>query len=87
MSELDNARAALKHFGLLPGFVGGLERFEAAVRANERSGRAEGLREAAAFYEQVLKDMGDTTDRDPRYWLGIRDVALGLRRRADEPQP
>ncbi|WP_328934177.1 MULTISPECIES: hypothetical protein [unclassified Streptomyces] len=38
MSELDNARAAFKHFGLLPGFIGALERFEAAVRANERAG-------------------------------------------------
>lgn len=37
MSELDKARAALKGYGLLPGFVGALERFEAAVRANERA--------------------------------------------------
>jgi hypothetical protein len=87
MSELDQARAELEQHLETGDARTALERFEAAVRANERSGRAEGLREAAAFYEQVLKDMGDTTDCDPRYWLGIRDVALGLRRRADEPQP
>lgn len=38
VSDLDAARAALKHFGLLPGFAAGIERFEAAVRANERTG-------------------------------------------------
>jgi hypothetical protein len=54
MSELDKARAALKGYGLLPGFVGALERFEAAVRANERSGetRAAVLREATAEIER-----------------------------------
>ncbi|GHA28836.1 hypothetical protein GCM10010372_30870 [Streptomyces tauricus] len=38
VSELDNTRAALKHFVILPGFTDALERFEAAVRANERAG-------------------------------------------------
>ncbi|MFD4558996.1 hypothetical protein ACFWP5_32535 [Streptomyces sp. NPDC058469] len=49
MSELDNARAALQPFMFVVGFIDAIERFEAAVRANERSGetRAAVLRETA----------------------------------------
>ncbi|MGX1909027.1 hypothetical protein ACWIID_09210 [Streptomyces phaeochromogenes] len=38
VSDLDAARAALKPFEIISGFVGRLEAFEAAVRANERAG-------------------------------------------------
>lgn len=38
MTELQAARLALTAFSARPGFVDALERFEAAVRANERSG-------------------------------------------------
>lgn len=39
-SSLDAAREALRGFSLRPGFVDAVERFEAAVRANERSSGA-----------------------------------------------
>ncbi|MGA5506851.1 hypothetical protein [Streptomyces umbrinus] len=37
VTELDAAREALRGYSLRPGFVDALERFEAAVRANERA--------------------------------------------------
>lgn len=47
MSDLDAAREALRGYSLRPGFVDAVERFEAAVRANERAG-AEAQRLGAA---------------------------------------
>jgi len=38
MSDLDAAREALRGYSLRPGFVDAVERFEAAVRSNERAG-------------------------------------------------
>lgn len=59
-----------------------------ALREEQRAKeRAEVLREAADFYDQLLTDMGKDVDCDPRYWTAIRDVAKGLRRRADDQQP
>lgn len=48
--------------------------------------RAEGLREAADFYERVLNQSLDPAS-DPRYCTAVRDIVMGLRRRADETQP
>jgi hypothetical protein len=55
-----------------------------AVLAAPADLAADALREAADFYDQVLKDMGTDVGCDPRYWTAIRDVVLGLRRRADD---
>ncbi|MFI2437424.1 hypothetical protein [Streptomyces sp. NPDC018693] len=44
------------------------------------------LLEAADFYERVLNQSLDP-DSDPRYCTAVRDVVMGLRRRADEAQP
>lgn len=57
---------------------------ETIVAALRRLDRAAVLRETAAFYDRVLKDMGAETECDPRYWIAVRDVATGLRRRADD---
>lgn len=46
--------------------------------------RSDGLREAAARYEEMLAKA--TPEQDPRYWTAVRDVTLGLRRMADETQ-
>lgn len=48
--------------------------------------RATVLREAADFFDGCLRNAADP-DSDPRYWAAIRDVAMGLRRVADEAQP
>jgi len=88
MSELDKARAALKGYGLLPGFVGALERFEAAVRANERSGatRAAVLREAAEVAVRNARGCGpsETGQHAAAVAAGIGKVLRGM---ADEAQP
>lgn len=47
--------------------------------------RATVLREAADRYQGFL-DNADTS-ADPRYWTGIRDMVLGLRRMAAEATP
>lgn len=59
------------------------EQLDAKLRAD---GAVTALREAADFYDQVLKDMGADVSCDPRYWTAVRDVAMGLRRRAEEAQ-
>ncbi|WP_032761208.1 hypothetical protein [Streptomyces alboviridis] len=41
------------------------------------------LRAAADFYERVLNESLDP-DSDPRYCTAVRDIVIGLRRRADE---
>lgn len=46
--------------------------------------RAAVLREVADWYEEMLANA--TPEQDPRYWTAVRDVALGLRRLADEAQ-
>lgn len=92
MSELDNARAALKPFGLLPGFIGALERFEAAVRANERSGETrdavlneqgpsdhETIGEAAQMYRS-LRPVIERTMAEPDRWDGDEDESFHLGR-------
>lgn len=48
----------------------------------DRTAGPAALREAAAFFERTLEQSLD--DSDPRYCTAIRDVVLGLRRRADE---
>ncbi|MCX4697033.1 hypothetical protein [Streptomyces sp. NBC_01373] len=45
------------------------------------------LRDAADFYDQLLTDMGTDVSCDPRYWTAVRDIVMGLRRRAAETQP
>ncbi|MBJ6623520.1 hypothetical protein [Streptomyces sp. DHE17-7] len=45
--------------------------------------QAAALREAADFFERTLEHSLDP-DSDPRYCTAIRDVVMGLRRRADE---
>ncbi|MDH6448236.1 hypothetical protein M2155_000644 [Streptomyces sp. SAI-119] len=45
--------------------------------------RAAVLREAADFYERVLSESLDPNS-DPRYCTAVRDMVMGLRRRADE---
>lgn len=66
-------------------FVGtGMPSTETIVAELRRLDRAAVLREAADFYDQLLKDMGDDVTCDSRYWTAIRDVARGLRRRADD---
>jgi hypothetical protein len=51
----------------------------------DRAAGPAALREAAAFYESVLQQSLDP-DSDPRYCTAVRDVVMGLRRRADEAQ-
>lgn len=81
-AEQERAATAKAEAALAP-----LEAKARALREQQRAKhRAEGLREAADFYDQLLTDMGDTVECDPRYWTAIRDVAKGLRRRADEQQ-
>lgn len=48
--------------------------------------RAAALREAADFYERVLEQSLDPGS-DPRYCTAVRDIVMGLRRRAAEEQP
>ncbi|MEU3603757.1 hypothetical protein ABZ714_34380 [Streptomyces sp. NPDC006798] len=55
-----------------------------AVLPPPATDRAETLREAAAQYEQLLKDIGPKTAQDPRYWTGVQHVVTGLRRLAAE---
>ncbi|MFC9891515.1 hypothetical protein [Streptomyces pilosus] len=58
----------------------------ATVARAEPADRAAGpaaLREAAAFFERTLEQSLDP-DSDPRYCTAVRDVVMGLRRRADE---
>jgi hypothetical protein len=43
------------------------------------------LRERADFLDGCLRNAADPSS-DPRYWAAIRDVAMGLRRLADEAQ-
>lgn len=76
MSELDNARAALQPFMFVVGFVDAIERFEAAVRANERSG---------ATTAAVLGAAADALDART-CTCGCRRGAGPLRRMAIEAQ-
>lgn len=48
-----------------------------------RTDRAAVLRDAADFFERVLNESLDP-DSDPRYCTAVRDIVMGLRRRADE---
>lgn len=84
MSELDNARAGLQPFMFVVGFVDAIERFEAAVRANERSGATTAaiLREQADELEQAADEHEDTYVPQ-----GLYDAADRLRRKADEALP
>ncbi|MYX67289.1 hypothetical protein K388_05017 [Streptomyces sp. KhCrAH-43] len=47
--------------------------------------RATVLRERADFLDGCLRDAADPSS-DPRYWTAIHDVAMGLRRLADEAE-
>lgn len=47
--------------------------------------RAAVLREAADRYEAILASAAAEHSADPRYYTGVRDVILGLRRMAAEP--
>jgi hypothetical protein len=47
--------------------------------------RAAILRERAEFFEGCIRNAADPGS-DPRYWSAIHDVAMGLRRLADEAQ-
>jgi endogenous inhibitor of DNA gyrase (YacG/DUF329 family) len=49
----------------------------------DQTAGAAALRAAADFYERVLNESLDP-DSDPRYCTAVRDVVMGLRRRADE---
>jgi hypothetical protein len=49
--------------------------------------RAAVLRWAADRYEAILASAAAEHSSDPRYYTGVRDVVLGLRRLADETQP
>lgn len=84
MSELDNARAALQPFMFVVGFIDAIERFEAAVRANERSGetRAAILREEADGMEKAADEHQDTYVPE-----GLYAAADRLRGKANEAQP
>jgi hypothetical protein len=53
-------------------------------RVDESDAGATALRAAADFYERVLNESLDP-DSDPRYCTAVRDIVMGLRRRADEP--
>lgn len=55
------------------------------ARGRALNGRAAGLREAAARYEEMLANA--TPEQDPRYWTAVRDITLGLRNMAAETQP
>jgi hypothetical protein len=81
-SAVDQARAALQQFASVPGFVDAIERFEAAVRANERSGetRAAVLREGADAVDSGKQAFPETV-RSGASW-----AARMLRRMADEAQ-
>ncbi|KAF2774663.1 hypothetical protein [Streptomyces sp. OM5714] len=50
---------------------------------NHAAAGPKALREAADFYERVLNESLDP-DSDPRYCTAVRDIVMGLRRRADE---
>ncbi|MBZ6250531.1 hypothetical protein KVH27_19385 [Streptomyces olivaceus] len=65
---------------LLPAIAGHDTEFE--LRGDTEI-RATALREAADFFERVLNESLDP-DSDPRYCTAVRDVVMGLRRRADE---
>lgn len=78
MSAVDQARAVLQQFASVPGFVDAIERFEAAVRANERSG---------ATTAAVLREAADWFHQHDSALLQAQQVAELLRRRADEEQP
>lgn len=87
---LDVARAALHHeFGRWAGrgFVDAVERFEAAVRANERAGatRAALLREIAD--EQEATATTDSIQRRRSLATARRLLAFKLRSEADEARP
>lgn len=47
--------------------------------------RAAALNERADYLEGVLRNVADPSS-DPRYWTAVHDIALGLRRMADEAQ-
>jgi hypothetical protein len=64
----------------------GMPSTETIVAELRRLDRAAVLREAADFYDQVLKDVGTDVACDPHYWTAVRDVARGLRRRADDAE-
>jgi hypothetical protein len=51
----------------------------------DRAAGPAALREAAAFYETVLQQ-SLSPDSDPRYCTAVRDIVMGLRRRADDAQ-
>jgi hypothetical protein len=51
----------------------------------DRAAGPTALREAAAFYEEVLQQSLDP-DSDPRYCTAVRGIVMGLRRRADDAQ-
>lgn len=54
-----------------------------AQPAEQPPAGAAALREIADFYERTLNESLDSSS-DPRYCTAVRDVVMGLRRRADE---
>jgi hypothetical protein len=76
MSELDNARAGLQRYALMngPGFIERLERFEAAVRANERSGETTAAVFRIAATDLMEADLGPRPGHTEDYGRGWDDA-------------
>lgn len=88
MSELDQARAALQPFNFVVGFIDAIERFEAAVRANERAGatRASALDAAAEVAASAARGCGDS--ETGQYAASVAaGIGKQLRRMAEEARP
>ncbi|WP_326730259.1 hypothetical protein [Streptomyces phaeochromogenes] len=93
---LDAAREAVRGYSLRPGFVDALERFEAAVRANERAGatRAGLLVEAADAIEEaqhrrddlVNEALGFLDNNTEQQHIAVHRAGKLLRRMADKAQ-
>ena len=67
-------------------YLGWADQVLAALPTTDQAAaRAAALREVADFYERVLEQSLDLSS-DPRYFTAVRDVVMGLRRRADETQ-
>ncbi|MFD3310089.1 hypothetical protein [Streptomyces sp. NPDC058694] len=84
---LDAAREALRGYSLRPGFTDAVERFEAAVRANERAGatRAAILREAVDCAREEGHRLEETAGI--AHARGARSVAYQLRKLLVKAQP
>lgn len=90
VSDLDAAREALRGYSLRPGYVDAVERFEAAVRANERTPPMPMSKEQAEL-RAALAEAEERAETDDRVMDAlnrkIRELSDQLRHRADEVQP